>query len=196
MAEERLASLSPEQQRVILENRAEAHLTRALKFDEQLASSKQAYAADLERIEARFDKQYKELCERAYRAKAEAFETKKKRDRVYDQEARDHAFKHARILAEIRTLKSEGSQLVGSQLELNGQLELSPELNGSSSGPDLPGAAVGGDAVGGGAISGGGDAINVSPDDSRPPPTGAAAGSSGNREEEEGPAGPQDESRP
>jgi hypothetical protein len=50
MAEQRrtsTSSLSPQQQRVVLENQAEAHLIRATKLDEQLALSKQAYKEDL-----------------------------------------------------------------------------------------------------------------------------------------------------
>lgn len=79
MAEERspnTSSLSPQQRRVVLHNRAEAHLTRATKLAEYLlASSKKAYTEDLLRIDARLEKEYKTICEKAYLAKAEDFET-------------------------------------------------------------------------------------------------------------------------
>lgn len=104
MAEERRSSTlspSPHQQRVILENQAEAHLIRATKIDEQLASSKQPYRTcnasrrDLTSIT-------KSFARGLFVQKPKHLKPKKNRDRVYDKEARDHAFKHARILAELR----------------------------------------------------------------------------------------------
>jgi hypothetical protein len=114
----------------------------------------------------RFDKQSKEICEKAFLAKAEAFEIKKKRDRGYDKEAKEHAFKHAKLVAQIETLESEG---------IHGELR----FDGSSSGAHLPAAS----------IALGEDAIDVSPNDTRTPPPGVELGDSHPHKEEEGPGG-------
>lgn len=115
---------------------------------------------------ARLETQYRTLCEKAYVAKAEALEKKKKkRDRVYDREANEHACKHAKLVVELKSLEKE----------THGE----PEPNASSSDATLP-SPTALDVP----LNLGGGPIQVSPNNTSAPSPGAAGSSAPPKGEE------------